>query len=40
MIAFTFNEINPAVINAAEQHFSYLADSAAKVEVYPPVMPV
>lgn len=29
-----FYEINPAVIHAAEQHFSYLADSAAQVQIY------
>ena len=29
-----FYEINPAVIAAATQHFSYIADSAAEVEIY------
>lgn len=29
-----FYEINPAVIAAATQHFSYVADSAAEVEIY------
>lgn len=29
-----FYEINPAVIQAAEQHFSYLQDSAAQVQIH------
>ena len=31
---FSFYEINPLVINAAQQHFSYLADSAAEIVLH------
>lgn len=31
---FSFYEINPLVINAAQQHFTYLADSAAKITLH------
>lgn len=32
---FLFYEINPAVINAAQQHFSYLSQSAATLQIIP-----
>ncbi|MEX2496734.1 MAG: fused MFS/spermidine synthase [Woeseia sp.] len=32
---FRFYELNPAVIDAAKQHFSFLRDSAATVEIVP-----